>query len=1372
MREQCAEAPLPQETQVKIVKGWHVQQNPFSEQWKSLVQHKRPLLMELACFPDSRLCNEVERRFGKGSAIRCSIWNGGDLETPEGISHAKRMLDIFRPVHLWIACDCAPFCPLQRLNQRTPEQQVRLQEKQNKARVQYRGAMEVAQHAQSLNTQIHWELSERCEAWSLPEMTEFLSQHGLEKVTCHGCTVGLRTRDGKLALCKGWSIASKDSHLLRHMNLRCQRNHRKGKCEGGQTTHTARYTEPFARRVIDCLTMNETWSRIVEELQKKMHYQETAYPVEAADSDAEMQEVGETPEEKQEREEIRKKIQQIHQSTGHGSLKALVEALEKRGSTPKVLEEARKFRCTICEARKRMDPRRFATLETVPQKGERIQADIATWVHPHSGDKHHVMVIIDEGSRFRMARWVSTGKGQPTTWVMMKKVLEENWFSLFGYPQTLRVDPAGPWKNTEAEEYALEKNFELVPIPAEAHYQIGIVEGAIKSLKGVLDKLAESFSHLSMEELVSRATWTSNNMDSVRGFTPIQRIMGKAPDDAGRFFKSDNQIPICRDMLQDGGFTNDVEMRLEAEKAFLEEQALRRTERALRMGRRRAEVYLPGDLVYYWRNQVPLKEKTTQRTGKFIGPARVLATETRRENTGELRPGHIVWLHRNGRLIKTVPEQLRKASPYEQQVESLAGPIELPWTITALATHQDRATYQDVTKEIPSDAQWEEATEEHEDPTETVPTRRMRHKGFSPMEIEPARGFKRDAEQPSGSGDQRRPKEPRADYSTEAGAELFYAKEENCLAMEIEWEIPTSRRGIKKFFENPETFVATQLKKRQVEVHERTLTPSEAQQFQKAKEIEVRNFVKSGCFEIARERGFEESKTLGMRWLLTWKYGDEYPGGRKAKARGVILGYQDPSYASRPTSAPTPTRSGRQLFWQYCSWKRFRISKGDISGAFLQGKPLEEELWCRPVREISEALGVPEATPLKMRKAAYGLVQAPLQWYHTIHESLVELGYSRLQVEPCCWIFRDKSGTVRSIVHSHVDDLMFGGSPECSIHKYLMDQLQQRFQWGSWEETKFVQCGIEVHQLEDFSIEISQTKYIDDLEEIYISRDRSRMPDAPVTEEERRKLRGALGSISWLCGQTCFLYSADVNFLITSIPVATVNELLKTNKLVRDIKKTRDTKYKIHAFLPDEELELACWTDAGWANRPNGTDSTEGIFVGMTSTKLRQGYEEKVTPIHWKSSKIERICRSPGCAETAAGLDGEDELSYLRIFWNEMKGHEVELREVDVSTLRTAGLLISDSRNVFDRITRATPTVKGAERRAALEALSLRQNLERSETSIHWVNGGAMLANPLTKPHEKGQFWLFLSLGQKWKIVYDEQFLSEKKRRKEGMTPL
>ena len=120
-------------------------------------------------------------------------------------------------------------------------------------------------------------------------------------------------------------------------------------------------------------------------------------------------------------------------------------------------------------------------------------------------------------------------------------------------------------------------------------------------------------------------------------------------------------------------------------------------------------------------------------------------------------------------------------------------------------------------------------------------------------------------------------------------------------------------------------------------------------------------------------------------------------GGRKAKARAIILGYQDPRYEERKTSAPTPSKSGRQLFFQFCAWKKLKLAKGDVSGAFLQGMDLEEEMWCRPVKEICDDLGVGEGTPLLLRKAAYGLVQAPLHWYHSISKFLGEIGYRRLQ---------------------------------------------------------------------------------------------------------------------------------------------------------------------------------------------------------------------------------------------------------------------------------------------------------------------------------------------------------------------------------------
>lgn len=188
----------------------------------------------------------------------------------------------------------------------------------------------------------------------------------------------------------------------------------------------------------------------------------------------------------------------------------------------------------------------------------------------------------------------------------------------------------------------------------------------------------------------------------------------------------------------------------------------------------------------------------------------------------------------------------------------------------------------------------------------------------------------------------------------------FYAREDHRLAYKIPVDFPTSKRGMQKFMENPQAYMASQIKRRQVEVKERHLTPEEANQFAKAKDTEVRNFLAAECFQKVQDRTPPESQILGMRWLLTWKYDEKYKdqGGRKPKARAIVLGYQDPKYEHRKTSAPTPTKSGRQLFFQFCAWNRMRLAKGDISGAFLQGGDLEEEMWCRPVSEICAELGV------------------------------------------------------------------------------------------------------------------------------------------------------------------------------------------------------------------------------------------------------------------------------------------------------------------------------------------------------------------------------------------------------------------------------
>ena len=116
---------------------------------------------------------------------------------------------------------------------------------------------------------MHWELSERCEAWQLPLIQEMAQQLGLRKVTTHGCCVGLRTHDKKQLLCKGWTIASSSDVIIRHMNLRCQKNHKHGECRGKNANLSSKYTPVFARKVVDCFAEGEVWSRVIQDAQSE-----------------------------------------------------------------------------------------------------------------------------------------------------------------------------------------------------------------------------------------------------------------------------------------------------------------------------------------------------------------------------------------------------------------------------------------------------------------------------------------------------------------------------------------------------------------------------------------------------------------------------------------------------------------------------------------------------------------------------------------------------------------------------------------------------------------------------------------------------------------------------------------------------------------------------------------------------------------------------------------------------------------------------------------------------------------------------------------------------------------------------------------------
>ena len=99
--------------------------------------------------------------------------------------------------------------------------------------------------------------------------------------------------------------------------------------------------------------------------------------------------------------------------------------------------------------------------------------------------------------------------------------------------------------------------------------------------------------------------------------------------------------------------------------------------------------YLPGDLVYYKRVKPPADQPANpmvgQKTWRWFGPGRVLATETRTDAGGlERRPHNVVWVVTGGRLKRCAPFQLRHASERERLIaEQVDSPV-ASWTFHSL----------------------------------------------------------------------------------------------------------------------------------------------------------------------------------------------------------------------------------------------------------------------------------------------------------------------------------------------------------------------------------------------------------------------------------------------------------------------------------------------------------------------------------------------------------------------------------------------------------------------------------------------------------------------------------------------------------------
>ncbi|GKE48588.1 putative ribonuclease H-like domain-containing protein, partial [Tanacetum coccineum] len=138
-----------------------------------------------------------------------------------------------------------------------------------------------------------------------------------------------------------------------------------------------------------------------------------------------------------------------------------------------------------------------------------------------------------------------------------------------------------------------------------------------------------------------------------------------------------------------------------------------------------------------------------------------------------------------------------------------------------------------------------------------------------------------------------------------------------------------------------------------------------------------------------------------------------------------------------------------RLFLAYASFMGLIVYQMDVKSAFLYGTIEDEVYVCQPPGfedpQFSKKV-------YKVKKALYGLHQAPRAWYKTLSTHLLENGFRRGTIDKTLFIKKDRGDIL--LVQVYVDDIIFG-----STKKSLCDEFKQimhkRFQISSMRELTF-----------------------------------------------------------------------------------------------------------------------------------------------------------------------------------------------------------------------------------------------------------------------------------------------------------------------------
>nr|GEW08438.1 retrovirus-related Pol polyprotein from transposon TNT 1-94 [Tanacetum cinerariifolium] len=239
-----------------------------------------------------------------------------------------------------------------------------------------------------------------------------------------------------------------------------------------------------------------------------------------------------------------------------------------------------------------------------------------------------------------------------------------------------------------------------------------------------------------------------------------------------------------------------------------------------------------------------------------------------------------------------------------------------------------------------------------------------------------------------------------------------------------------------------------------------------------AMQEELNQFTASDIWELITQP--RNMTIIGTKWVYINKL-DENGIASRNKARLVAQGYNqqegidyDETYA--PVARLESIRIAIRILLAYAYALDFKLFQMDVKSAFLNGFINEDVYVAQPPGFID--FEKPDHV-YKLKKALYGLKEAPKAWYDRLIAFLIKHEYKIVMVDNT--LFTKKKSSNLIIVQIYVDDIIFGSTCQDMCDEFAKI-MHDEFKMSMMGELNFF-LRLQIKQMED-GIFFNQSEYI------------------------------------------------------------------------------------------------------------------------------------------------------------------------------------------------------------------------------------------------------------------------------------------------------